>query len=202
VDRVGGASLRRLDSKQNPREAFKMTKGVPSPFLIQRVPGFAPRIGELVVMMNYARFTTMQAVQGLTTGDLDYLHDTESNTIGALLGHIAAVEVAYQAGTFEGRGLTPKEKQQWGTFLDLGERARREIRGHQLEHYLRLLHDVRQKTLMELANRDDEWLYEQTPFWVSQPANNYFKWFHVFEDEINHRGQIRWLRKRLPGHRM
>jgi hypothetical protein len=30
------------------------------------------------------------------------------------------------------------------------------------------------------------------------PANNHFKWFHVFEDEINHRGQIRWLRARLP----
>lgn len=27
-------------------------------------------------------------------------------------------------------------------------------------------------------------------------ANNYFKWFHVFEDELNHRGQIRWLRIR------
>jgi hypothetical protein len=22
-------------------------------------------------------------------------------------------------------------------------------------------------------------------------------WFHEFEDEINHRGQIRWLRKRI-----
>ena len=40
---------------------------------------------------------------------------------------------------------------------------------------------------------------EETPFWGGQPANNYFKWFHVFEDEINHRGQIRWLCKRLPG---
>jgi hypothetical protein len=24
------------------------------------------------------------------------------------------------------------------------------------------------------------------------------RWFHVAEDEINHRGQIRWLRPRLP----
>ena len=23
-------------------------------------------------------------------------------------------------------------------------------------------------------------------------------WFHAVEDEISHRGQIRWLRKRLP----
>lgn len=31
------------------------------------------------------------------------------------------------------------------------------------------------------------------------PTSNYFKWFHVFEDEINHRGQIRLIRKLTPG---
>ena len=129
----------------------------------------------------------------------DYLHDPQSNTIGALLGHIAAVEVAYQVDTFEGRGLTPRERQEWGALLDLGERARREICGRPVAYYLHLLKDVRQKTLGEFAKRDDDWLYEKTPFWGGQPANNYFKWFHVFEDEINHRGQIRWLCKRLPG---
>ena len=25
-----------------------------------------------------------------------------------------------------------------------------------------------------------------------------FKWFHVLEDEVNHRGQIRIIRRRLP----
>ncbi|MFQ5988835.1 MAG: DUF664 domain-containing protein, partial [Candidatus Methylomirabilales bacterium] len=129
---------------------------------------------------------------------LDYLHDAHSNTIGALLGHIAAVEVAYQVDTFEGRGLTAQERKQWGMFLDLGDKARRESRGHPLDYYFTLLDEVRKKTLSELAKRNDDWLYEQTPFWGYQPANNYFKWFHVFEDEINHRGQIRWLCKRLP----
>lgn len=175
-----------------------MSRGATSPFLIQELPGFTPQIGNLVVMMNYARYTTLMAVHGLTTSQLDYLHDSQSNTIGALLGHIAAVEVAYQADTLEERGLTAEERRKWGVFLDLGENARREIRGHPLEYYLQLLHDVRQKTLNEFAKRTDDWLYEQTPFWGGQPANNYFKWFHVFEDEINHRGQIRWLCKRLP----
>jgi hypothetical protein len=27
--------------------------------------------------------------------------------------------------------------------------------------------------------------------------NAHWAWFHVAEDEINHRGQIRWLRSRL-----
>ncbi len=175
-----------------------MNQGGISPFLIQELPGFAPQISGLVVMMNYARYTTLAAVQGLTTNELDYLHDAQSNTIASLLGHIAAVELAYQVDTFERRGLTAKERQQWGAFLELGEKARRDIRGHPLDYYLQVLSDVREKTVSELARRTDDWLYEQTPFWGYQPANNYFKWFHVFEDEINHRGQIRWLRKRLP----
>lgn len=181
-----------------PREAYQMNKGGVSPFLIQELPGFTPEISKLVVMMNYARYTTLMTVQGLTTGQLDHLHDPQSNTIGALLGHIAGLEVAYQVDTFEGRGLTAQERKQWGTFLDLGDKARREIRGHPPDYYFTLLGDGRRKTLSELAKRSDDWLYEQAPFWGDQPANNYFKWFHVFEDEINHRGQIRWLSRRLP----
>jgi hypothetical protein len=65
-----------------------------------------------------------------------------------------------------------------------------------LEHYLGRLERVRAKTLDELAERDDAWLDERTAFGNAQ-VNNYFKWFHVIEEELNHRGQIRWLRKRL-----
>src|SRR3712207_6863032 len=40
---------------------------------------------------------------------------------------------------------------------------------------------VREHTLRELATRDDAWLEETAPFWDGQPANNYFKWFHVLD---------------------
>ena len=43
-------------------------------------------------MLTYARSTTLAAVEGLTLAELDNLHDPESNSIGALLAHIAAVE--------------------------------------------------------------------------------------------------------------
>ena len=59
-----------------------------------------------------------------------------------------------------------------------------------------MLERVRSETLAELGKRDDEWLEEHTSFGSGQRVNNYFKWFHVFEDELNHRGQIRWLKKR------
>jgi len=51
-------------------------------------------------------------------------------------------------------------------------------------------------TLLELGRRDDAWLETETTFRNSERINNYFKWFHVLGHEINHRGQIRWLRAR------
>ena len=165
-------------------------------FLIGDVPGFTPQIGRLVSMMNYARHTTLTAVAGLGAIELDFLPDSLSNSIGALLSHIAAAEIGYQAATFYGRDLSEDEQQEWGAAIELGERARREIKGHELDHYVSRLEQVRATTLVELGRRGDEWLEEQTSFGSGQKVNNYFKWFHVFGHEINHRGQIRWLRNR------
>ena len=165
-------------------------------YLVTTIAGYTPQIGRLVSMMNYARRTTLAEVEGLSVQHLDYLHDSRSNSIGALLLHIAAVEVSYQAATFGSGGLGGNEMEQWQAALSLGERARREIKGNGADHYLRILEGVRSKTLEELARRDDGWLDEEKLVLDRQPATNYFKWFHVFGDEINHRGQIRWLRKR------
>jgi uncharacterized damage-inducible protein DinB len=165
-------------------------------YLIGDLPGFSPQIGRLVSMLNYTRSTTLQAVAGLAVTELDYLHDPDSNSIGTLLLHIAAAEIGYQAATFDSRELNSEEKQVWGAALDLGDRARHEIRGRELDHYLAALEQVRAKTLAELGRRDDRWLEEETSFGSGQRVNNYFKWFHVMGHEINHRGQIRWLRSR------
>ena len=165
-------------------------------FLIGDIPGFTPQIGRLVSMMNYARYTTLSAVAGLGVDELDYLHDPRSNSIGALLSHIAASEVGYQAATFYSRDLNGEERHELGVAVDLGERARREIRGHGLDYYLGRLEQVRAKTLAELGRREDQWLEEQTSFGSGQRVNNYFKWFHVLEHELNHGGQIRWLGRR------
>lgn len=165
--------------------------------LIGDLPGFTPQIGRLVSMMQYVRSTTVAAVTGLSVDDLDYHHDAESNSIGALLAHIAGAELGYQVATFQGRDLNDKEKLEWGAAIELGERARRDIRAHDLDYYLTRLEQVRATTLTELGRRDDQWLQEEATFGAGQRVNNYFKWFHVFGHEINHRGQIRWLRRRL-----
>ena len=146
--------------------------------------------------MNYVRWTTLDEVEDLNVEQLDYLHDEDSNSIGALLMHIAAVEASYQKSTLGFDSFKGRDSQELRIALDLDERARRKIKGHGVDHYLRILEAVRSKTLEEFTKRDDRWLEEQTSFWHRRRANNYFKWFHVFEDELNHRGQIRWLRSR------
>jgi uncharacterized damage-inducible protein DinB len=171
---------------------------LPDSFVIGPTPGYSPGIGRLIAMMGFARWTTLRAAADLTMAQLDHLQDASSNSIGALLAHIAAVEVAYQRITFEGRGLSlPAYDDEWISALQLGDRAREAIRGKPIEHYTSGLEQVRAFTLSELARHDDRWL-DETTVWNGRQANNYFKWFHVFEDELNHRGQIRWLRQRLP----
>lgn len=165
-------------------------------YVIGDVAGFTPAIGRLVSMLHYVRHTTLAAVAGLQPEQLDYLHDAQSNSIGALLAHIAATEVGYQAGTFHDRQVDAQELEEWGAAMSLGDRARQEIRGHELGYYIGSLERIRAATLSELARRDDTWLEAETTFASGQRVNNYFKWFHVLGHEINHRGQIRWLRTR------
>ena len=57
---------------------------------------------------------------------------------------------------------------------------------------------MRERTLQALQQRDDSWLDIETR-WGQRLVNHHWMWFHVFEDELNHRGQIRWLKRRLPG---
>jgi len=168
----------------------------PSPLRIEPIARYSPTIGRLVGMLSYARSTTLAAVDGLTMAQLDHLHDAESNSIGALLAHIAAVEQSYQVLTFEDRLLSPSENERLSTALKLGANGRTSLRGQPLEHYMEELSAVRRVTLDTLATRDDDWL-ERTVS-LAPKLNAHWVWFHVAEDEINHRGQIRWLRARLP----
>jgi uncharacterized damage-inducible protein DinB len=163
---------------------------------IEPLPGYTPAIGRLVGMLTYARSTTLAAVDGMTLAELDHLHDASSNSIGALLAHAAAVERAYQVLTLEDRPLSSEENERWSTPLKLGAEGRRALRGQPLEHYLEQLAAVRRGTLEAMASRDDAWLDRSVS--PAPRINVHWAWFHVAEDEINHRGQIRWLRTRLP----
>jgi len=167
-------------------------------FLITDTEGFTPQIGRLVSMMNYARSVTIDSVRNLTPQQLDFLLDEKANSIGALLLHIASTDYFFRILSFEKRELTEEEDKEWAPASYLGEQGREQIKGNGLEYYLDILSRERQKVLDLLKTVNDDWLYEEMPLWDNKPANNYFMWFHVFEDEINHRGQINLIKKRFP----
>lgn len=166
-------------------------------YVLEPREGFTNKIGELVFMLEHARATTLQDIAGLTEMELDFLVFSDSNSIGALLSHIAAIEKVHQLISFENRDFNHEELIQWDSAIALGEKARRDITGNSLSYYLKQLAEVRKETLAKLKTKDDSWLYEQK-IWPNGIAyNNYYLWFHVMEDEISHRGQIRVIKRGL-----
>jgi len=166
-------------------------------------PGYTPQIGTLVSMMTWMRTTVLRSVEKLNQQELDFLFDANSNTIGAMLMHLAATEIFYQTNTFKEnfpQDYTEADKKIWDIPMNLGDSARKSIKGHDLKYYTDMLSEVREKTLAEFRKRDDAWLMKVDPhFFGDKPTNNYCKWFHVCEHESNHNGQIKWIAKRLPG---
>lgn len=161
--------------------------------------GFTPQIGTLVSMMNYMRMIILMPVKGMSVEDLDYLHDSKANSIGALLLHLAATERYYQINTFEGKKDWDEEDVlNWEIASGLGDKARETINGDKLEFYLQKLKEVRENSLEEFSKRNDDWLMEVDEDWPWGPTNNYCKWFHVCEHESNHNGQVKFIKKRLP----
>jgi uncharacterized damage-inducible protein DinB len=170
-------------------------------YVIGPVDGYSPQIGTLVSMLKYNRQTIINTVKSLTMAELDYLHDPNANTIGALILHLGATDKFYQINTFEGRQeFNEAEKKIWDAPMQLGDEGRKQIKGHEVNHYLDMINEVRQKTYDELKKKDDKWLLAIDAEWSKErPLNTYWKWFHVCEHESNHRGQMTWLKSRLPG---
>lgn len=169
---------------------------IAEPFAVGPIAGLTPALGQLASMMTYARATTLMAIDGLSIELLDTRFDEHANSIGMLLEHVACLEEFYQLDTF-GWAMPDPQMEAMEVGMELGARARDRIRGHDLAWYRSRLADVRRRTLLEFAMLDDRWLFAETNVFGDNPGNTYFKWFHVCEDELSHRGQIRWLRRRL-----
>lgn len=172
--------------------------------LIGPQAGYSPHVGTLVSMLTWMELALLGPTRGLSQQDLDFLFDKNSNTIGALMLHLAATEVLYQRMTSNNENFDkfPADYEaKWGPAMNLGEAGRSSIKGHDIAFYQNSIREVREKTLAEFAKRDDAWLLTplKEPGWGGGPVNNYCLWFHVCEHISHHAGQIDFLIKRLPG---
>lgn len=166
-------------------------------YVIKASKGYPDKIGELVSMLEHARAVTLWEIGGLTQQQLDHLKTRHSNSIGALLLHIAAIEKVHQVISFEKRDFTEEEMAYWGSAVNLGDEGRRDIKDRPLEFYLEELAEIRKETLKQLKTKDEAWLFEENTWPNGVSYNNYYLWFHVLEDEISHRGQIRMLKREM-----
>jgi uncharacterized damage-inducible protein DinB len=163
------------------------------------VPGYTPMVGAIVAMLEHTRGSTLAAVAGLGLSELDYQHDGAANPIGALLAHVATIEWGYAVATLGGPPPAAEDWATWGPLFQLGPAAWAAARGRPLEAHVQRLQEVRERTLAGLRGVDDAWLTQRATLpWLRAPVTHLWAWYHVMEDELNHRGQIRWLRARLP----
>ncbi|NND34638.1 MAG: DUF664 domain-containing protein [Saprospiraceae bacterium] len=170
-------------------------------YMIGPKKGYAPVIGTLLSTMTMMREWVLNTVRDLSVEQLDFLVDDQANSIGSMLWHLAATERYYQLNTFEEMewgSWSQKIKDEWDLPMNLGDEARKKIKGHDIDFYMNKLDEVRDVTQREFARRDDDWLQVSEPFFGNQPTNNHCKWFHVCEHESNHNGQMKFIVKRLP----
>jgi methyltransferase (TIGR00027 family) len=163
--------------------------------------GYSLQIGIFVSQLNWMRRKVLSRLKDLSQEDLDWRPDERSNSIGALLLHLAATDVYYGLNTFEDMPWAkyPEEVvNRWEPAMKLGDLGRNRIRGNELSFYLSALTETRERTLSEFRRRDDNWFMTVDPKWGWGPTNNFCKWFHVCEHESHHTGQIDLLIKRLP----
>lgn len=163
--------------------------------------GYTDQISILVSMMDWMRSTVLRSVKDLSQKKLDFLLDEESNSIGAILMHLAATERYYQINLFSG---VPESDlsfdvadNEWEAASNLGNAGMKVFKERPLTYYLDKLEKVRQYSLNNLKNREDTWLMESINFFDNQQTNNYCKWFHVVEHESNHNGQIKYIKSRV-----
>jgi len=155
-----------------------------------------PSIDYLVGILEDARVTTLQRVEGISNEELHWQFTEGWNTIGALLSHIISCEEFFRIQFVERRDLSPAENDQWKPGLELGQFVPQLITGEPLDGYVRRLEQSRSKLLDAVRSIDPVAFREKRDGYNPRTGFN-LGWvlYHLAEDEVHHRGQISILRK-------
>jgi uncharacterized damage-inducible protein DinB len=161
--------------------------------IIEPPEGYSNEIGNMVSMLEDLKARVTRSVSDLTIEETDFLLDDTSNSVGAMILHLAATEKLYQVYTFEHRSLNDEEKAKWNVAQNLGAAGRNQIKDKPIHYYLEIWNEVRSETLRLLKTKDDQWFNSKI---LDTEMNNHWAWYHVMEHQANHMGQIRFVLKR------
>jgi len=155
-----------------------------------------PSIDYLVGILEDARVTTLQRVEGISNEELHWQFSEGWNTVGALLSHIIACEEFFRIHFIERRNLSSAENDQWMPGLELGKFVPQLVTGEPLDGYIRQLEQSRARLLVAIGSLDPAEFREKRDGYNPNTGFN-LGWvlYHLSEDEVHHRGQISILRK-------
>jgi uncharacterized damage-inducible protein DinB len=150
----------------------------------------------VIGILNDARITTLQRVEGISTEELHWQYAEGWNTIGALLQHMISTENFFRIVYVEQRELTVAEAEEWIPGLEMGEYLPALITGQSIDEYIYQLDLSRRKMLKQIKSLSKEEFYRRRKRYDPKKGYN-LAWllFHQAEDEVHHRGQISILRK-------
>ncbi len=159
---------------------------------------YSPHIGYIVSEMILVRNETFRLAKDLSVKSLDYNFDDQSNSIGTLLLHIAALELKFQLDYFFDRSFSEKEIKKFGGAFPFNM-DKRLVDSNPLAYYLDTLKEVRSTTLNEMKKLSDQWLEKKIVLSNQQLlVNHHYELRHIIHDELCHQGQIKLILKRLP----
>ena len=157
---------------------------------INSTKGYDTHIGVMVYMLEDLKSEIVSSTRGLNQFETDFQFDKQANSIGAIILHLAAVEVAYQKtsfGEYMNNEYEKEEQELLEMSIDL-DTTKELLKEKPIKYYLSIYKKVRKNTLRELKIRNDNW-------WTK---NSHWAWFHVMEHQANHYGQIKLIKARFP----
>ena len=155
-----------------------------------------PSIDYILGILEDARITTLERIEGISQTELHWQYAEGWNTIGALLGHLHALENYFSITFFEHRKLNKTELKELGPALKMGEYLPQLITNDPIDFYLDKLAQSREKLIIQIRQLSQADFHKKRKgFDKEKGCNLAWVFYHLAEDEIHHRGQISILRK-------
>lgn len=160
---------------------------------VRPLASYAPPVGAALWMLEDTRARTLRAVDGLPAEIIDAIPIAGGNTIGALLYHIAAIEMDYLYAD-----ILSQRHPTWLTDLfpyDVRESngSLSPLRGFSFDNHLQRLATTRKRLLKELQSLTAEDFVRPRPTTVGEATPEWII-HHLRQHEAEHRGQIQEIR--------
>ena len=160
--------------------------------------GFPPRIGTFLGMLEDVRRATRRMVEGMTSAQVEWHPQSNVESIGTLLLHIAAVEFSWIQEDIMHKPMG----EEWMIAFPIRFNMP-QITGQPLGYFLGKLDSVRAETktaLRTLTDKDLERMVSPQDEGTAATSSYSIEWilYHLIEHEAHHKGQIAVMKRMLP----